>query len=667
MVASSFSAAEPAASSPYAAGRGAGRAGDLEALAANRYEQGDLEGSIVAWEQLHTLLLGVGDVEGAARAASRVAIHLLIDTALMAPVRGWVRRAERLLGSTGAVPLHAMLAAIRGYERLLCGDVDAALRQAEEAVVLGERLQNPEAAIMGEVCRARVTLLSGRVDEGVAQLEDVGARLMAGEADALFTGMMLCEVICAAQNLALHDVAAEWTEVMERWRHDAAVGSLHGRCRVHRAELLRVSGPCADAEEEALAACAELRPWLRREYGWPLVELGMIRLRRGDLSGAEEMFTQAQAHAWNPQPGLALLHLARGEVDRATAEVAAAIAHPPAVPSKEQPPFGDLRVAPLLAAQAEIAVAAAAPETAGKAAMRLTEIAERYPSRALGAAAVLARARAAMLVGDLDEAAASASAAVSAHAEMGAPYESARARQVLAEIHAQAGRSLVAHAERRAAQAALDAFGVAPPVHTPPAAYRPTTITATFTCQGGLRLVRFAGSERTVRDLAGHRYIERLLARPDCEVHVLDLVGATGLHSGHDGLPVLDHEARRAYRRRLADVEEDLQEARDMHDEARVELAMRDREFLLAELSRAVGLHGRARSTGSTTERARTRVARAIRYTLDRLVEQHPLAAAHLRQGIRTGSYCSYRSDPAFPVHWAVSADECAPPSDERR
>ncbi len=662
MVLSGSSALGSGATSRHTADPGTGGAVELEALAADRYAHGDLEGSIAAWEQLHTLLLGSGDTEGAARAASRVAIHLLIDTALMAPVRGWVRRAERLLEKGEEVPLHASLAAVHAYERFLCGDIEAALRQAERAVVLGERLNNPEAAIMGETCRARVTLLNGRLDEGVAQLEDVGARLMAGEADALFTGMMLCEVICAAQNLALHDVAQEWTEVMERWRHEAGVGSLHGRCRVHRAELLRISGPCAEAEEEALAACAELRPWMRREYGWPLVELGTIRLRRGDLSGAEEMFSQAQAHAWEPQPGLALLHLAQGEVERAAAEVAAAIAHPSAVPSKEQPPFGDLRVAPLLAAQVEIAVVAEAPETARHAAVRLTRIAERYPSRALVAAAVLAQARAALLNGDLEDAATSASAAVSAYAEMGAPYDSARARQVLAEVHSHAGRSAASDAERRTAHAALAAFGVALSASPPPAGRPQAVNAAEFVRRGALRLVRFAGIECTVPDLTGHRYIERLLARPDGEVHVLDLVGATGLHACPDGLPVIDDEARRAYRRRLADIEEDLDEAQSMHDKARLELAMRDREYLLAELSRAVGLHGRARTLGSTAERARTRVARAIRYALDRLVEQHPLAAAHLRQGIRTGSYCSYRADPAFPVRWTVSADDGASP-----
>ena len=124
------------APSPYAADT-AERAAALEASAARRYAEGDLEGSIAAWEQLHTLLLGLGDAEGAARAAAKVAVHLLIDTALMAPVRGWVRRAERLLEQRGEVPLHATLTAVRGYERFLCGDLDEAERCAAQAVALG--------------------------------------------------------------------------------------------------------------------------------------------------------------------------------------------------------------------------------------------------------------------------------------------------------------------------------------------------------------------------------------------------------------------------------------------------------------------------------------------------------------------------------------------------
>jgi ATP/maltotriose-dependent transcriptional regulator MalT len=139
---------------------------------------------------------------------------------------------------------------------------------------------------MATTATARIALLDGDLDEGLALLDEVGARLMAGEVDPLMTGNMYCELVCAAQNLGRHDLAREWLEVMDSWRRGTAFGGPNGRCRVHKAELLRLSGPAADAENEALAACAELAPWMRREYGWPLVELGNIRLRRGDLGGA---------------------------------------------------------------------------------------------------------------------------------------------------------------------------------------------------------------------------------------------------------------------------------------------------------------------------------------------------------------------------------------------
>ncbi len=485
---------------------------------------------------------------------------------------------------------------------------------------------------------------------------------MAGEASPLMTGMMFCEVICAAQGLWLHDVAREWTDAMEHWSRDAAVGSLHGRCRVHRAELLRISGPGGAAEEEARDACTELRPWMRRELGWPLVELGMIRLRRGDLAGAEEALLEAAAHAWDPQPGLALVHLARGEVDRAAAEIAAAVAHPAPLPSKEQPPSAELRLAPLLAAQAEIAAAAGQPQAADAAAARLRAIAAHQPSRFLAAAADLASARAALATGDPTTAGRLALRAVGAYAEVGAPYECARARLVLAEIHARSGRTAEAGRARQAADAALRAYGGADPARAAPgpAPGPASDVRAVFALDGALRLVEFAGVEARLPDLTGFRYLERLIAEPRREFHVLDLVSAGGRESRDGvqaGLPVLDDQARAAYRRRLAEVEEDIEEAGRLNDLARLELAERDREYLVAELTGAVGLYGRARTTGGTAERARTSVARTVRYALDRLGEVHPGAAEHLRTAVHTGTYCSYRPDPLAAVQWAVRLD----------
>ena len=159
-----------------------------------------------------------------------------------------------------------------------------------------------------------------------------------------------------------------------------------------RAEILRLRGDCEAAEHEASAACDELRPYLRRELGWPLSELGRIRLQRGDVAGAETAFLEAHDCGWDAQPGLALVHLAKNEIDLAARSIQYALEHPSSVPSKEQPPNTQLRLAPLLVAQVDIAIAARDIPAATTATDELERIATTFESKALAAAASL-RAR----------------------------------------------------------------------------------------------------------------------------------------------------------------------------------------------------------------------------------------------------------------------------------
>ena len=86
---------------------------DLGLLAGVAYATGHVEATIEAWERAHTEAVRSGDALAAAGAATRVALHLLMDTALMAPIRGWVRRAERLLEGYDETPAHAWVAVIR--------------------------------------------------------------------------------------------------------------------------------------------------------------------------------------------------------------------------------------------------------------------------------------------------------------------------------------------------------------------------------------------------------------------------------------------------------------------------------------------------------------------------------------------------------------------------
>ena len=210
-------------------------------------------------------------------------------------------------------PVHAWLAVVRNYERLLSGDFQSARQWARHAIEVGTKC-DPAAAAIGRVAEARSLILDGEVSQGLGLLNEAAVAAVSGELDPLSTGIVYCELVCALQALAQYDLAEEWTAAMERWRHGQPVGSIHGRCRVHRAEILRLRGFCLEAEKEALLACEELRPYLRREFGWPLTELGRIRLRRGDIQGAEEAFLAAHEVGWDPQPGLALVHLAKGDV-----------------------------------------------------------------------------------------------------------------------------------------------------------------------------------------------------------------------------------------------------------------------------------------------------------------------------------------------------------------
>jgi tetratricopeptide (TPR) repeat protein len=656
---------------------------DLEDLANVAYAAGHVNITIDAWERIYTGALQAGDRMAAAGAAARVALHLLFDTALLAPIRGWVARAERLVEGEAETGVHAWIAIVRAYERMLSGDFDAAREWSRRAIDAGAR-HNLTAAALGRVAEARSLILQGDVTRGLELLNEAAVSSVSGEIDPLSTGVVYCEVVCALQAIAQYDLAEQWTQAMERWHRGKAVGSMHGRCRLHRAEILRLRGSCAEAEREALLACDELRPYLRRELGWPLTELGRIRLRKGDLAGAEDAFVEALEAGWDPQPGLALVRLAQGDVAAASAMVREAIEHPLNVPSKELPPNTDLRRAPLLEAQVEIAVAAGDVDVAKAAADELARIAVAFDSTALRAAASVALGRVRLACGDSAGARRHFEAAAQQWAAIGAPYEAAVARTGLAQALRAGGNEPRAALEFRAARSAFEQVGArmqaelaARSISPPPAERdrsRPQPLAPPddvprsnrFSREGEYWSVTFGKETVRLRDAKGLRYLARLLAAPGREVHVLDLLaaehappgdlsppGVTGSRLGANDIgQILDNRAKDAYRRRLTEIDDDVDDARRLGDSARVEQALAERDFLARELSRAVGLGGRDRRAGSASERARASVTRAIRHALARIRGQHAALGTHLDRTIRTGTYCAYLPDARVPTAW---------------
>ncbi|WP_250007502.1 ATP-binding protein [Actinoplanes sp. M2I2] len=164
-----------------------------------------------------------------------------------------------------------------------------------------------------------------------------------------------------------------------------------------------------------------------------------------------------------------------------------------------------------------------------------------------------------------------------------------------------------------------------------------------------------AGPEQArLRDVRGLRHLRTLLAHPGREIAALDLVaGGAGLVTSPPD-PLLDATARAAYRKRLADLAGQLDAADRAGDVGRATKLATERQALVSELRRAAGLGGRDRRHNAEAERARVNATRAIRAVLTRLESLTPVAAAHLRASVRTGSSFRYEPADGGPARWQV-------------
>jgi hypothetical protein len=201
----------------------------------------------------------------------------------------------------------------------------------------------------------------------------------------------------------------------------------------------------------------------------------------------------------------------------------------------------------------------------------------------------------------------------------------------------------------RQARALLDA-GVAPGVARTDPPTPPTPPGAALVRRGDVWETNFAGHTARVRHVKGLVDLVVLLGRPEQEVHCLELIGAADV--GGSAGPALDDQARRAYQQRIRELQEEVDEAQADNDPVRAERAETELDALVEQLSAAFGIGGRARSSGSAAERARSAVTWRIRSAIRRIEDLHPELGRHLRNAVRTGTWCAYR--PETPVEWEL-------------
>ena len=184
-----------------------------------------------------------------------------------------------------------------------------------------------------------------------------------------------------------------------------------------------------------------------------------------------------------------------------------------------------------------------------------------------------------------------------------------------------------------------------------------------------------AGCEDTkvrLRNTKGLQYLAELIAHPGVEVHVLSLVdlvegappdGLDRRRLGDAGAQA-DRGSRGAYRRRVATLRDEVEDALAVEDDDRAVRAQAELDAVVAELSRSFGLGGRDRRASSAAEKARLNVTRAMRAAVAALADALPDAGVVLDRRLRTGSYCAYEPHRDDTVTWSVQSGSNEPDRD---
>ena len=362
---------------------------------------------------------------------------------------GWFNRAARHLASEPEGPEHGYLYGRQSLRAMQAGNLDEAVELARRTAEIGERLGDRDVQATGMMFGGMALVERGDVAEGLTMIDEAAFAAVSGELAPYVTGSVYCNMIGTCCELADYRRAGEWTEAALR----RGVRTTPGDCRIHQAEVLVLRGEWIEAEESARRGADELRAFNRLLHvGEGLYRIGEIRRLMGDVAGAQDLFRQAGELGRDPQPGLSLLLLQQGRPDAAKASIERAL----------DEETSKLSRARLLPSSVHISLKAGNFDAARAAADELETIAETYNAPALHAAAHVARGSVLLASDDPKEAARTFRRAVTHWQDVGAPFEAARARALLAQAIRDQGDDETAALELRAARSTFEKLGAVP-------------------------------------------------------------------------------------------------------------------------------------------------------------------------------------------------------------
>ncbi|MGH3550850.1 MAG: BTAD domain-containing putative transcriptional regulator [Pseudonocardiaceae bacterium] len=421
---------------------------DLDGLAEATGWLGHVRESLSARQRAHHAFLQAGDHRRAALAAARLA-RQHGGLRQFAVASGWFHRAQRLLEAEPDCAEQGYLSWVSTRVAMGRGDHEAALAAARSTYQVGVRHGVTELQAIGLIFEGSVLIYRGQVAQGLALLDEGMAMAVSGELSPGATVTIFCMTIATCYELGDYRRATEWTEAIEDCFARTGLTTFPGDSETHRIGIMISHGAWALAEQLARQACARTQCVDLAHTGVAFARIGDIRLRMGDLAGAEEAFAKAEELGASSLPGRARLELLLGRPADAAALINAALA------GEAWDRLGRTR---LLPDQVTIALAVNDLATAEGATTELAGSAQTYGSKALLAAAECARGALALATGE-GEPMRSLRRGVALWAEASSPYEGARARMLLATALQRAGELPATQHERATAYACFTRLG----------------------------------------------------------------------------------------------------------------------------------------------------------------------------------------------------------------
>jgi DNA-binding CsgD family transcriptional regulator len=424
---------------------------DLERLAVAAYLVGEDMASVEAWSAAHHAHVRRDDATGAARCAIWLGLGLVLrgDEARGG---GWLARAQRLVDDLDHDCVErGFLLVPEGLAQLGRGDVTLAQSTFGEAVEIGRRFADPDVMTFGRLGGGQALIASGQTAAGVASLDEAMVAVTAGEVSPIVVGIVYCAVILECQHICDARRAQEWTMALSEWcSSQPDLVPYRGQCLVHRSEIMQLHGEWSDAADQAQQACDRLagHPALGAAY-YQQAELHRVR---GDFDHADEAYRRASRWGREPQPGLALLRLAQGQVGSAESAIRRVAGETRASPSRPR----------VLAAFVEIVLAAGDVEAARAAADELAAMAAELDAPYLRALAAHATGSLLLREGDARGAGEVLRRAWAHWREVDAPYEAACVRVLMGAACRELGDHETAEMELDAARWVFRDLGAGP-------------------------------------------------------------------------------------------------------------------------------------------------------------------------------------------------------------